>query len=200
MTPSSARTGRPRDSRTDRRVLDVAAAALAEGGYQAMSMGGVAAQAGVAKTTIYRRWPSKDHLVASLITKMLADVPLPDTGGLDKDLTALVTDITTALEALPGARGLVAELVAAAARHPDLGETIRAMWRSRRQGTFQLLRGAIRRGELRADTDLELLVDQLVAPLYYRLLITGDPISPAYAATVVKATLRAVRAHPGDSA
>src|ERR1700738_4207455 len=86
-----ARSGRPRDQEATERILAVAAEVIASSGYSGFSLDLVADRAGVAKTTIYRRWPSKDHLVVEVVTKLLHDIPLRDTGQVRRDLITLVT-------------------------------------------------------------------------------------------------------------
>jgi hypothetical protein len=88
--------------------------------------------------------------------------------------------------------GLVGELVAAAARHPDIGALVRAVFEQRNALVLGLIDRARRRGDLRPDTDPELLFDQLAGALYYRLLITGRPIGRAYAEHLVDAALSGV--------
>src|SRR5690349_24182713 len=127
--------GRPRDSDADRRILDAARQALLSAGYAGLAIDQVAQRAGVAKTTLYRRWPTKDHLAIAVYADMLdRDVPVTDTGDVRADLVTYLGQIAATLESVrraglpPGdtgrSAGIVAELVAAAARHPDVGEAM----------------------------------------------------------------------------
>jgi AcrR family transcriptional regulator len=180
--------GRPRDPSVDERVIAIARDLLLEGGYAGFAIDEVADRARVAKTTLYRRWPSRDHLVAAAVATMLVQPPVADTGDLRADLLRAVTAIAARLRE-PAMAPLVAELVAAAARHHDLGASLRSLAAQRRQAAVELIARAITRGDLRADVDAAALVDQLTGPLYYRLLITGDPIPDDYISTLVDGIL-----------
>ena len=194
---AAARRGRPRDSAVDRRVLSAAWGLLHAGGYAALNVDDVAERAGVAKTTLYRRWPTKDHLAIAVGAQMLGEVPIPDSGDLRQDLIEFATALAESLNRLRMAGhygggkspGLAAELVAAAARHPDIGEVVRAMYAERHALARARLERAVSREGLRPDLDQGLLVEQLVGPIYYRILITGAPADRGYAARLVEALL-----------
>ena len=194
---AAARRGRPRDSGVDRRVLSAAWGLLHAGGYTALNVDDVAERAGVAKTTLYRRWPTKDHLAIAVGAQMLGEVPIPDSGDLRQDLIEFATALAESLNRLRMAGhygggkspGLAAELVAAAARHPDIGEVVRAMYAERHALARARLERAVSREGLRPDLDQGLLVEQLVGPIYYRILITGAPADRGYAERLVDATL-----------
>ena len=194
---AAARRGRPRDEAVDRRVLSAAWDLLHAGGYAALNMDDVAERAGVAKTTLYRRWPTKDHLAAAVGAQMLGEVPIPDTGDLRRDLAEFASALAESLDRLRTAGhdgggaspGLAAELVAAAARHPDIGEMVRAGYAQRHDLARARLERAVEREGLRSDLDPALLIEQLVGPIYYRILITGAPADRGYAERLVGALL-----------
>ena len=83
---AATRRGRPRDEAVDQRVLSAAWGLLHAGGYAALNVDDVAERAGVAKTTLYRRWPTKDHLAIAAAAQVLGEVPIPDSGDLRRDL------------------------------------------------------------------------------------------------------------------
>src|SRR5262245_568173 len=177
MTPGR---GRPRDAGVEERVLQSAMTEMRARGYDGLSVDRVAERAGVAKTTIYRRWSSKAELVVAMIAQLQSAVPFEPSEDPRRDLTELVTGIATTLNALPTT--LVADLTAAAAREPRVGERVRALWAERHAAVTAVV----------ADTQAAapaVLVDQLVGPLYYRLLITGEPIDPNYVRELVLSTL-----------
>jgi AcrR family transcriptional regulator len=179
--------GRPRDAGVDARVLEAAMAEMRARGYDAMSVDRVAERAGVAKTTIYRRWPSKAELVIALVAGLRGAVPFEPSGDPRHDLTELVTGIAATLRALPTT--LVADLTAAAAREPRVGDSVRALWAERHAAVTAVVAQAQTDGLLPAHADPRVVVDQLVGPLYYRLLVTGEPIDPAYVRALVLSTL-----------
>lgn len=179
--------GRPRDPEADRRILDAARQLLATDGYEALGVDRVAEHAGVAKTTLYRRWPSKAHLVIELVADLQSQVRLEETGDLRADLVALVGSITVGLHAVGPA--LVADLAAAVARDPSVAVGIRDLFKARRGAAATVLWAARDRGDLPRTVDANVLIDQLIGPLYYRLLITGDPLTPEYATRLVDSVL-----------
>jgi AcrR family transcriptional regulator len=193
-----AQRGRPRDDAADQRILDAAWDLLHAAGYAGLSVDEVAEQAGVAKTTLYRRWPTKDHLAVAVAARMLGEVPIHDTGDLRADLTEFASALAGQLNRVRAAgmpdpfdrsAGLVAELAAAAARHRDIGELVRAGFAVRHAQAQARLRRAREREGLRPDIDPELLIEQLVGPIYYRILITGAPVDRGYAARLTAAVL-----------
>src|ERR1700730_8020447 len=120
------RRGRPRDRAVDRRVLSAAWGLLHAGGYAALNMDEVAERAAVAKTTLYRRWPTKDHLAVAVAADLLEEVPIPDTGDLRRDLADFATALAASLNRVRMAghygggasAGPGPELVAPGARPP----------------------------------------------------------------------------------
>ena len=135
----------------------------------------------MSKPAIYRRWAQKSQLVVeAMVTQMPTRVP-PDTGSAASDLLALTNQLLTTLTKTPLARvlpGLVAEMAAdpglAASYRGLIIEPTRMLWRA-------AVEAGIARGDLSADTDVELVLDVLAGPLYVRVLITGDTIDPDFA-------------------
>jgi AcrR family transcriptional regulator len=194
---TTSHRGRPRDTTVERRVLDAARDLLHQAGYAGLTVDEVAERAGVAKTTLYRRWPTKDHLAIALAARMLGEVPIADTGDLRQDLTEFAAALAASLNRLRQAghpdsgpsAGFAAELVAAAARHGDLGELVRAGFAARHELAAARLRRAREAGQLRPGIDPAVLVDQLAGPLWYRVLVTGAPVDRSYAERLVAAVL-----------
>src|SRR5215470_14618633 len=96
----SGRRGRPRDSAVDSRVLDAAWDLLYAKGFAGLTVDEVAERAGTAKTTVYRRWPTKDHLAVALAARILGEVPIADTGDLRADLTGFAVALAGSLDRL----------------------------------------------------------------------------------------------------
>jgi AcrR family transcriptional regulator len=194
---NSSRRGRPRDNTVDRRVLDAAWDLLHEAGFAALTVDEVAERAGVAKTTLYRRWPTKDHLAIALAARILGEVPIAETGDLRRDLTGFTAALAASLDRLRRAgpadggasAGFAADLVAAAARHRDLGELVQAGFAARHEMALARLQRARDAGQLRPGVDLAILIDQLAGPLWYRVLVTGSPADPGYAERLTAAVL-----------
>jgi AcrR family transcriptional regulator len=196
----SARRGRPRDAGVDQRVLDVAWDLLLAGGYAGLNVDEVAERAAVAKTTLYRRWQTKDHLAIAVVTRMIPFALVLDTGDLCRDLIEFAVSMATTLHRYRTAGGsdgvspgLAGELVAAAARHPDIGKLIRTLHARRHATALARLQRARERGEIRPDIDDAILIDQISGPIYYRALITGAATDRSYAERLVRAVLAGAR-------
>src|SRR5579862_1222206 len=115
--------GRPRDERIDTEVVSAVLAVLRNGGYRAVTIDGIARKVKRARTSIYRRWPSKRHLVAYAVLSEMGDNPAPNTGSLRADLEAVAESL---LNAFAGPLGqALAGLVADMAEDAELAETIR---------------------------------------------------------------------------
>ena len=173
--------GRPRDLAVDEAILVATIDLLSEVGYARLAVAEVARRAGVSKPAIYRRWAQKSQLVVeAMVTQMPTTLP-PDTGSTSGDLLAVTEQLVTTLTRTPLGRvlpGLVAEMAAdpvlAASYRGLVIQPTRMLWRA-------AVQAGINRGDLLADTDVELVLDALAGPLYIRVLITGDPIDPGYA-------------------
>lgn len=149
---------------------------LHEQGYEQMEIPAIAERAGVNKTSIYRRWPSKAELVMDVaLGRMRTDVPLPDTGTLLGDLTALMQAIASAL-ATPFVGGLLRALISRG-DEDGVAEARAYFWNERFNISGELLQKAVARGELSPTTDSRLLMELAVAPLFFRALVTGTAIT-----------------------
>ena len=184
-------TGRPRDARADRAILDATRELIAERGIHEFRTEDVAARAGVGKGAIYRRYPSKDELVTAAVGALVdEEIRVPDTGSTRSDLLALMREAVELYRgSLPGR--LMPNLVGAMAQQPELARTVRdGFLAGRRAALTQVLARGIERGDLRSDLDLEFALDVFGGPLFYRLLITGGPIDDQLAQNVAALVLR----------
>lgn len=182
--------GRPREARADRAILKAALELIAEQGVHDLRMDDVADRAGVGKATIYRRYRSKDELVTAAVAAVVGEISVPDTGSTRNDLTALMND-AVAVYSKPVAADAMPALVSAMHRDPELARAIRQGFLAARREALQevLLRG-VQRGDLAPGLDLELALDVLGGPLFYRLLVTGGPIDERLAEGVTDLILR----------
>ena len=159
---------------------------LAERGLAGMSIEEVAARAGVAKTTIYRRWPSRGALALdAFLAEFQSQQPSPNTGTLRGDLLgALRAWIRSVTRTSAGP--VVAGLIAEAQQDPELA----AAWRERvverlREQHKVLLNRAVERGEIAATTDQDVVLDLLFGAAYHRLLQGHRPLTDKFAGQVV---------------
>ena len=168
--------GRPRDVQVHHAVLRAALDLLAEKGWGGLTMEGVAARAGTAKGTVYRWWSNKEDLVIeALVVHGAPFRPAPDTGSFRDDMITVLEGLVRALRD-PGAR-LLAPLVSETSRNPGLAEAFQEhLIRSRRAHLLDIADRAIARGEIRPDVDMPYLVDQGVAYVLYRFLISQEPL------------------------
>jgi len=186
---AEATLGRPRDERIDTEVVSAVLGALRSGGYSAVTIDGIARKVKRARTSIYRRWPSKRHLVAYAVLSEMGDNPAADTGALREDLEAAVE---TLLKAFAGPLGqALAGLIADMAQDPELAQTIRQeVLAARRKSMREAFARARSRREIRADLDVELALDILTSPFYFRTLFEHAPITRKMTRDIVDYVLR----------
>jgi AcrR family transcriptional regulator len=187
--------GRPRDERIDREVVSAVLTVLRSKGYEAVTMEGIARRVKRARSSVYRRWPSKRHLVAYAVVSEMGGNPAADTGSLRRDLEAAVG---TLLNAFAGPLGTaLAGIVADMARDPQLAETIRQqVLAARRKSMREAFARARERNEVRPDLDIELVIDMLTGPFYYRRLFGHAPITRRLTQDVVSYVLRVIALDP----
>ena len=191
--PTVARPrGRPKNLHIDAEVVAAVLEGLRLRGYRGVTMEGIARQVKRARTSLYRRWPSKRHLVADAVVAELGAEPAPDTGSLRKDLRAAVGTLLTAFSGTMGRAlpGLVADM----ALDPALARMIREkVLVARRRSIRAAFDRGIARGESARGFDIDLLIDMLTAPFYFRALFGHLPSTPATVNTVVDYALSIVR-------
>jgi AcrR family transcriptional regulator len=185
-----AMRGRPKDRRIEEDVVFAVLNTLKTRGYRHVTIERVAKTVRRARTSLYRRWPSKRHLVAYAVVSTLDGEPAPDTGSLRRDLICAVDTLRLAFsgplgQALPG-------LVADMAHDPKLARIIReeVLFRRRTSINNAILRG-IARAEIRSGINFDVLVDLLTAPCYFRVLFGHARITRPFVKTVVDYALRA---------
>jgi AcrR family transcriptional regulator len=198
MTDTTTRTrprGRPRSAKSQKAILAAAIEILLEQGLNSMSMDDLAGRANVSKATIYRWWASKELLAMdALATEWALPTPSPglDTGSLRGDLLARLRPWLRQLNLKPYER-IIAGLLAQTQTDPEFAKLYREHFVApRRDETRMLLLRAIDRGEIGADTNLELTLDLLYGPIYHRLLHGHAPLSDGFAAQVVDAVIAAI--------
>ena len=187
----SPAAGRPRSEEAHQAILDATLDLLAEVGFSALTVEGVASRAGVGKATIYRRWPSKLPLVVEAFGGLpaLEDV---DTGSVEGDLKTMLrnylelfhrTPLATVLPSLAGER----------AHNDELSTHFDPVMKGRRQPLVRALQRGVARGELPRSLDLELAADLVVGPIAVRLFFTGRPLQPDHVDPMVDLALTGLR-------
>ena len=184
-TPRTSRGGRPRDPSRDGVIRAAILSLLAEVGYGALTMDAVAAEAGVGKATIYRRWRTKEDLVADTIAEISrAEVTPADTGSLEGDLRGMLHTIVSVLNGPTGAA--TQALLSTVPHNPALAAAFRdgpaGVWA---QAFQQIFSRAESRGELRPGLSGTVTAEAITAPFVQRWLVSGKPVTNEYADEVL---------------
>jgi len=149
---------------------------LDEHGFAGFSVEAVARPSGVHKTTIYRRWPTREALlVYALDTRSDRDAPIPNTGSLRSDLRQFGKMVLGKLTS-PNGNALLKSLAVALDESPDLIEKVRSFWRDRLNTGMAVLSRGVDRGELLPDTDADQMIEAFLAPIYLRVLSPHAPV------------------------
>ncbi|MEV7112980.1 TetR/AcrR family transcriptional regulator [Streptomyces anulatus] len=186
--PKATRTGRPRSTAADAAILEATRASLVDLGWSKLTMGDVATRAGVAKTTLYRRWAGKNELVVDAVAVLFDELELPDRGSLAADVQGVVLQFATLLER-PEARTALMAVVAESTRDDSLRLRIRSAIVDRQKRLVLLGRQrAQARGELRYEDDAstaarnaDLIFDVIAGAVVHRTLVSAEPVDSEWA-------------------
>lgn len=176
---NATRRGRPRSADADEAILAATLELAGEVGINGMSMDDLAERAGVSKTTIYRRWTSKEQLVLDALRSAMGPLDDVDTGSVHDDLRAYLIELGERMwqgrmsDVLP-------HLVEVACHDESLRSRLDDYVQFRRAPMLAILGRALDRGELPADTDLDVLADVLIGPFIYRRLLTHAPLDETF--------------------
>ncbi len=189
--PVGSTAGRPRSEEAHKAILDATLELLVEVGFSSMTVEGIASRAGVGKATIYRRWPSKLPLVVEAFGQLpgFEDV---DTGSLEDDLKKMLRAYLQAFNSTP-LSAVLPSLAGERAHNPQLSELFEPVSKGRRQPLVQAFERAAARGEIPADTDLELAADLVVGPIAVTLFFKGGRLNPRMVGPVVEMALAGIR-------
>jgi AcrR family transcriptional regulator len=190
--PASAlRRGRPRSAETRDKILAATAELLAAGGFQAVTMEAVAVRAGVAKTTLYRWWPNRAALALDCVSARMT--PIADRSRTGSYCKRFQRQLKATIRLLNGRQGQsILALIGAKQTDALLGRAYsEQIARPRRAQTRRMAEQAIRAGELAPDTDPDLFLDAIYGPLYYRKVVSGEPVTDDFIDSIVDAAFRA---------
>jgi AcrR family transcriptional regulator len=183
------RGGRPKGGSDGivRAILEATLRQLEDRGFPGVSVDEVAKAAGVNKTSVYRRWPSRGALVlAALQTLRDREPPPPQTGSLREDLIAMLSAKVALVSTRSGCKILRAMI---AFEDEEVARVARALRKQRYRVPMAVIQGAIARGELPPGTDPSLLAEVLLAPMYYRIIVLNQPVNDRYIERVVDQVL-----------
>ncbi|WP_267244472.1 TetR/AcrR family transcriptional regulator [Streptomyces sp. PR69] len=186
--PQHTRTGRPRSVAADAAILQATRAALVELGWSKLTMGDVAARAGVAKTTLYRRWANKNEMVVDAVAVLFDELELPDRGSLLADVEGVVLQFAALLNR-PEAKTALMAVVAESTRDEVLRERVRSALVDRQKRLVVTGRErAQARGELPYEDDpraaaanTDLIFDVVAGAVVHRALVSAEPVDEEWA-------------------
>ncbi|MFE9373279.1 TetR/AcrR family transcriptional regulator [Streptomyces sp. NPDC006711] len=184
----TGRTGRPRSAEADAAILLATREALVELGWSKLTMGDVATRAGVAKTTLYRRWAGKNELVVDAVAVLFDELELPDLGSLVADVEGVVLQFAALLER-PETKTALMAVVAESTRDDALRGRIRSAIVDRQKRLVLVGRErAQARGELPYEADpqisarhTDLIFDVVAGAVVHRALVSAEPVDEEWA-------------------
>jgi AcrR family transcriptional regulator len=197
---TSASTGRPRSEEAHRAILEATLQLLAEVGFSALTVEGVASRAGVGKATIYRRWASKLPLVVEAFGG-LPGMEDFDTGDLGEDLKKMLRSYIQAFNAT-ALSAVLPSLAGERAHNPELAKVFEPVSLARRGPLVRAFERAVERGEISPDLDLELACDLVVGPIAVSLFFKGGRLNTRGVGPMVDLALAGIlapRSAPGDT-
>jgi AcrR family transcriptional regulator len=187
--------GRPRSETARQAILAAAGELMLSGGLAAATMDAIAAKAGVSKATIYKWWPSRGAVALDgFLDQVTGTLAIPEGVSAAEALTWQIGALVRLFRDTT-AGPLMRALVAAAQSDPDIARSLRERWLApRRAVTLDILRSGMERGEIRADIDVEAVMDELFAPVYHRLFFGHSALDDQLAAAIVRPLLAGISA------
>ncbi len=191
QAPAATSRGRPRSATARKKILAATAALLSKGGFQAVTMEAVAARAGVAKTTLYRWWPNRAAVALDCVSARMT--PIVDEARTGNYRRRFQRQLKATIRLLDGKEGQsILALIGAKQTDPPLGRAYsQQIARPRRAHTRRMAQQAIAAGELGPRTDPDLFLDAIYGPLYYRKVVSGEPVTEDFIDQIVDAAFRA---------
>lgn len=184
--------GRPRDASIDARSTEAVIQLLGTLPYSALTLDGVAAAAGTSKPALRRRWKSLPGVIVHTFISVLGTTPTPDTGCVHCDLVTGISNLAEAFESSPITRALPG-LLSDLEKDPELRQRfLLDYFEARRATTRAVLERAVESGDIRPGIDMDLTLDLLAAPLYYRAFFGHQPIDAVLAERTVLSVLNGV--------
>jgi len=182
--------GRPRNKETEKSILEAAWELSQTEGFHKLTIEKIAEQAHVGKATIYKWWPNKTAIIMdALFSKSMLKSPLPNTGNLHQDLLLQALTLVDFLLSVEGK--LLIELIAEGQFDVKVAEECLVRYFiPRRENSKVLLRQGIDRKELKKNADLDMIIDMIFGPLFYKLLITKEVVSREYIGRIVDVVLK----------
>lgn len=177
--------GRPRSEKSKNAILSSAYDLLIENGFSSVTIDKIAEKAEVSKATIYKWWPNKAAVIMDAFIDVAANrLPIPNTGSAMEDMIIQVSNLAKFLGSKEGRA--INDIIAEGQSDEKLAETYREIYfKPRRLDARHILEAGISRGELLTDIDIEMVIDLIFGPLFYRLLITGEVVDEAFIKNII---------------
>jgi AcrR family transcriptional regulator len=182
----NAKRGRPRNVETQKSILSASYELLLESGFGTVTVEKIAERAGVSKATIYKWWTNKAAVVMDgFLSAAAARLPVPDTGSVFNDILIHATSLARFLTSREGK--VIKELIGEGQFDSGLAEAYQTRYfHPRRLEAKHLMERGVQRGELRENLDLDLSIDLIYGPIFYRLLVIGEYLDDVYVENLVK--------------
>lgn len=186
-----ARPGRQRSEAADHAILSATLDLVAEHGYGGLTMAAVIARSGVSSATLYRRWPTKQQLVAAALASLHPEITDVDTGSLDGDISAMVDSLAATLSVRR--EDLAEDVAVELRRNPEFRAAVNEKFLAPRVAAMRALLDRARvRGEIESDIDHETALSLVSGPLHHRSFVLGLPITPSFTAIVTRSAVSAI--------
>ncbi len=199
--PQEGRLARPggRTERVRQQMIAATLAIIAEQGVRAVTVEAVAVRAGIARTTLYRRWQSSERLILEVMRQELTPraSPVADTGSFRGDLKSLLLDLRNFLSSEPGVS--IMEAVFFSRGSVDTAEAIHGFWKTRFQVLSEITKRAEARRELPPTADPRRIIEFAAAPVYFTMFVWREPVTSAYIDEIVDFVVAGCRATQGLS-
>ena len=184
---------RPRSEQANRAAIEATVEVLLESGVEGVTLDEVAARSGVAKSTLYRHFGSKEAMIAVAARGCVTEHPTPDTGNLEDDLMFLFGRYEAA-EQVKQFPQLIPMLIDAGSRDPKMQEVVDEVIDERRRPIYTVVKLAQMRGEVSPELDLDAAVATIVGPLTYRRIVERKEVTPEFKEQTLRCAVAALRA------
>lgn len=185
--------GRPRNLEAQKSILSASYDLLLENGFQAVTVDKIAECAQVSKATIYKWWPNKAAVIMDGFLYAASErLPVPDTGSAYDDILIHATNLTKFLTSQEGT--IIKQLLGEGQFDSGLADAYRDRYfRPRRLEARRLLEKGVQRGELKKNIDIDICIDLIYGPIFYRLLVTGEPLDESYVQQLIVNAFEGIR-------
>ncbi|PQP83791.1 TetR family transcriptional regulator [Paenibacillus sp. PCH8] len=172
----TAKRGRPRNMETQNAILTASYELLLEVGFGAITIEKIAERAQVSKATIYKWWPNKGAVIMDgYMSAATARLPVPDTGSVFEDIRIHASNLVRFLTSREGK--VITQIIGEGQSDPGLADEYRTRYiQPRRREAWGILEKGVERGELKKGLDIGLYIDLIYGPVFYRMLVTGEPM------------------------